>query len=113
MMAENLDAARRWRDLENKLEQQFGRKPSVEIMLFLIGIQETGFIHRAFSKEEKQDLMHIALCTVLALCGFYAFDHRDEDGWLHFKQLKKWSFSSSAEEQDFLKEQILRYFEQY
>jgi hypothetical protein len=110
-MAENMDVARRWQDLENKLEKKFGRKPSIEVILFLIGIQETGFIGQKFSKEEKQDLMHVATCTVLAPCGFYEFENRDEDGWLHFKQIKKWSFSSPVEEQFFLKEQILSYFE--
>jgi len=111
-MTENLDLARRWLDLENKLEKKFGRKPDVEAVLFLIGIQETGFIRREFSKEEKQDLMHVAMCTLLMPSGFYEFERRDKEGWLYFKQLKKLSFSSAAEERNFLKEQILLYFEQ-
>ena len=105
--------ARRWQNLENWLEKKFGRKPTVEAVLFLIGIQETGFIRKNFSKEEKQDLMHVAVCTLLAPCGFYALERRDEDGWLHFRQLEKLNFSSPLEEQYFMKERILSYFEQY
>jgi hypothetical protein len=60
------DLQTRWWKLEEKLINRFGKKPDTESILFLIGIQELGDIRKKFSKEQKQDLMHIAICTVLA-----------------------------------------------
>ena len=54
------DIQQRWWDLEAKLTSRFGKKPDLEAVLFLIGMQETGFIHQKISKEQKQDLMHVA-----------------------------------------------------
>ena len=77
----------RWWKLEEKLMERFGKKPDVETILFMIGIQELGDIREKFTKEQKQDLMHIAVCTVLAPSGYYELSHVDEEGWPHFKQL--------------------------
>ena len=37
-------------------------------------------------KQEKMDLMHVAVCTVLVPQGFYEFKGRDDDGWPHFEE---------------------------
>src|SRR6478672_4405371 len=73
------DLQSRWWKLEEKLIERFGKKPDVESVLFMIGIQELGEIREKFSKEQKQDLMHIAVCTVLAPSGFYELSHVDDD----------------------------------
>ena len=83
------DLQQRWWNLEAKILERFGKKPDVEAVLFLIGMQETGFIQRNISKEQKQDLMHVAVCTVLNPSGYYVLEGNDEDGWPHFKQLKE------------------------
>ncbi|MCA6445705.1 MAG: hypothetical protein IM562_00960, partial [Chitinophagaceae bacterium] len=80
--------------------------------LFLIGMQETGFIHQKISKEQKQDLMHVAMCTVLAPGGFYGVEGKDEEGWPHFKQLKPLPDMLLPEQELFIKDHILLYFEQ-
>ena len=46
----------RWWSLEAKLVERFGKKPDMETILFLIGIQEFGQIKEKFTKEEKQEL---------------------------------------------------------
>ena len=61
----------------------------MDAILFLIGVQELGQGFRPFSKEEKQDLMHIAICKVLSFSGFYELEGVDEDGWPHWKMMKK------------------------
>ena len=61
--------------------ERFGKKPDLESVLFLIGIQELGDIRKKFSKEQKQDLMHIAVCTVFSTSGYYELSGADEDGW--------------------------------
>jgi len=106
------DLQQRWWDLEVKLTERFGKKPDLEAVLFLIGLQETGFIKQKITKEQKQDLMHVAVCTVLSASGFYEFERKDQDGWPHFKQLKELQPMPLHEQENFLKDHILFYFEQ-
>ena len=80
-------------------------------ILFLIGIQELGTGKQDFSKEEKQDLMHIAVCTVLSHSGYYILEGQDEEGWPHFKQLKPLPGLGMIEQENFLKDHILLYFQ--
>lgn len=105
------DLQSRWWKLEEKLMQRFGKKPDVESVLFMIGIQELGDIRKKFSKEQKQDLMHIAVCTVMVPGGFYELSHVDEDGWPHFTQLKPMPNMNPIEQENFLKDHILLYFQ--
>lgn len=102
----------RWWKLEEKLMERFGKKPDVESVLFIIGIQELGDIRQKFSKEQKQDLMHIAICTVLSSGGYYELEKVDEDGWPHFKQLKSMPDMNPFDQENFLKDYILMYFQQ-
>jgi len=108
----NDDLQQRWWNLEAKLVVRFGKKPDMEAILFLIGMQETNFINQKITKEQKQDLMHVAVCTVLAPGGYYELDHYDEDGWPHFKQLKEMPSLNLIEQENFLKDHILLYFGQ-
>ena len=101
----------RWWKLEEILMKRFGKKPDVESVLFLIGIQELGDIQEKFTKEQKQDLMHIAICTVLSPGGYYELSHVDEEGWPHFKQLKSMPHMHPIEQENFLKDHILLYFQ--
>ena len=107
------DLQSRWWKLEEKLVERFGKKPDVETVLFLIGIQELGDIKEKFTKEQKQDLMHIAICTVLMPSGYYEIEGVDEDGWPHFKQLKAMPEMNPFEQENFLKDHILLYFQNH
>lgn len=108
----NDDILIRWFALEQQLVERFGKKPDLESILFLIGIQELGDLKKKFTKEQKQDLMHIAVCTVLSSSGYYELSHVDEDGWPHFKQLKAMPELNPFEQENFLKDHILLYFQQ-
>lgn len=105
------DLQQRWWNLEAKLVERFGKKPDMEAILFLIGIQEFGQIREKFTKEQKQDLMHVAVCRLFAQSGYYELDKIDEEGWPHFKQLKAMPEMDLAEQENFLKDHILLYFE--
>jgi hypothetical protein len=105
------DLQNRWWQLETKLRERFDRKPDLESVLFLIGIQELGDIRKKFSKEQKQDLMHVAVCTVLAPSGYYELDGVDEDGWPHFRQLKAMPTMMPHEQENFIKDHVLLYFQ--
>ena len=105
------DLQQRWWKLEAELTERFGKKPDLETILFLIGIQETGFIRESISKEQKQDLMHIAICTILSASGYYVYDGNDEEGWPHFTQLKALPEFNMIEQENFLKDHVLLYFQ--
>ena len=106
------DIQQRWWNLEGKLVDRFGKKPDLETLLFLVGIQEFGEIRSKFSKEQKQDLMHIAVCSLLSQSGYYELEKIDEDGWPHFRQLKAMPDMTAIEQENFLKDHVLLYFEQ-
>jgi hypothetical protein len=107
------DLQQRWWNLEAKLVERFGKKPDMETILFLIGIQEFGEIRKKFSKEQKQDLMHVAICQLLTPSGYYELQHLDEEGWPHFRQLKPMPDMKPFEQENFLKDHVLLYFEEH
>lgn len=101
----------RWLKLRIKLKQNFGIKPDMDGILFLIGVQELGYGPQTYTKEQKQDLMHIAVCTLLAQSGYYILEGQDAEGWPHFKQLKPLPPFNLFEQENFLKDHALLYFE--
>ena len=105
------DLQQRWWDLEARLVERFGKKPDLETILFLIGIQEFGRIKDKFTKEQKQDLMHIAVCSLLSASGYYELEGTDIDGWPHFRQLKSMPEMDAIQQEHFLKDHILLYFD--
>jgi hypothetical protein len=104
------DIQARWWALEARLMERFGKKPDLEAILFLVGIQEFGEIRKKFSKEQKQDLMHVAVCTLLAQSGYYELDSVDDEGWPHFRQLKALPVMNLVEQENFIKDHLLLYF---
>jgi len=104
---------KRWNQLETMLTERFGKTPDMEAILFLIGINEyRGRIPSIkFSKEQKQDLMHVAVCSLLSQSGFYELQGYDEEGWPHYKESDTVKAASMAEQEVLLKEHILNYFE--
>jgi len=107
------DLQQRWWSLEVKLVEKFGKKPDLETILFLIGLQETGMIKEKITKEQKQDLMHVAVCTLLSPSGYYELEKTDNEGWPHFRQLKAMPDMNAFEQEYFLKDHILLYFEEH
>ncbi len=101
----------RWLQLRIKLKEKFGIKPDMDGILFLIGVQELGTGIQNYTKEQKQDLMHIAVCTLLSQSGFYILEGYDDEGWPHFKQLKPLPKFNLIEQENFLKDHVLLYFD--
>jgi hypothetical protein len=104
------DLQQRWKELEMNLAERFGKTPDLNAVLMMIGIQELRNGQTQFSKEEKQDLMHVAICTLLAQSGYYESEGFDAGGWPHFRQIKALPERSLPEQEDFLKDHILLYF---
>lgn len=112
MLKKDLELERNWQYLLQRLKAIIGKNPKdLNSVLFLIGVQELGKGKKRFSKEEKQDLMHIAICKVLSLSGFYELEGLDEDGWPHWKLVKKLPHFDLLEQEKLLKMHVLEYFQ--
>ncbi len=111
-MARDEDLKRHWEDVQQKLSSQFGEGEILELdaIIYLIGVQELGQLHRRFKKDQKIDLMHIAICRLLEPYGYYEFDYIDEDGWPHYKTLEQLPNLKAGEQSIMMKEAIVQYF---
>ena len=98
--------------LEDRLRTQVGKEMTMESILFLIGVRELGSGPREFTKEQKVDLMHIALCRLLSQSGYYELKGQDQEGWPHWELVKPLPSTDVFSQEFLLKEHILEYFEE-
>jgi hypothetical protein len=113
-MSRDIQLKERWEKLVNLLSDQFsqGEDLDLDAIIYLIGVQELGKVHRTYEKDEKLNLMHIAICRLLEPYGFYEFEFFDEDGWPHFKQNKEIEQMDLYQQENFMKDHVLFYFDQ-
>ena len=100
----------RWAKLMSLLNTQFNKTLTLEGVVFLIGIRELGLPLREYEKEVKVDLMHIAICALLAPSGYYKLSHIDEEGWPHWIQEKPLPHLDLFSQEIVLKSHIIDYF---
>ena len=100
----------RWEILMEEMQERFGKRPDLNALLLLIGVQELNQGIATFTKEQKQDLMHIATCRLFGLTGHYEKTHVDADGWPHYKLLRPVPFANLKEQERMLKWHVLEYF---
>lgn len=112
-MSKNTELKEKWELLVKKLSDQFADGDSLDLdsIIYLIGIQELGKGHTAFKKDEKVNLMHIAICKLLEPYGYYEFDYYDTDGWPHYKIITDLPHLKAGEQTVLMKEAIVSYFE--
>ncbi len=103
-----------WLAVRHRVKEQLKHEnlPDLNAILMLIGVQELGKWRR-FSKEEKQDLMHIGACRLLSQEGFFAFEMRDTEGWPHYTPIKPFPIKGEKEQERYLKIQAIQYFKNY
>ncbi|HEY3401992.1 MAG TPA: hypothetical protein VGK59_01315 [Ohtaekwangia sp.] len=112
MFKRDLELDRAWASLLAFLETTIHKRPKdLNGVLFLIGVQELGKGKKVFSKEEKQDLMHIGICKVLSYSGYYELEGLDQEGWPHWKLVKKLPHFDLLEQEKLLKMHVIEYFE--
>ena len=99
-----------WRTHLTRISEGYGQQLDLQGVLFLIGVQELGQGPRKFSKQEKLNLMHIAVCHLLSAYGYYNFIGRDPEGWPHFEKVKSLPFLKDREQEQLIKEAIMDYF---
>ena len=111
-MSRDQELKERWTLLVEKLSAQFadGDPLDLDAIIYLIGVQELGQLHRQFKKDQKLDLMHIAICKVLVPYGYYELDFVDDEGWPHYKALEELPHLKAGEQSLLMKEAIVNYF---
>lgn len=110
-MTDDVNLKENWQTLLMFLKQNLGKKPvDLNGVLFIIGVQELGKGKKFFSKEEKQDLMHIAICKVLSYGGYYELDGVDAEGWPHWKPVKPLPNFDLLAQETLLKHFVIEYF---
>jgi hypothetical protein len=100
----------KWEKLMKILAEQFGKNLSLEGVVFLIGMRELGVGKREFTKEEKVDVMHIAICALLAPSGYYRLSHVDDQGWPHWIADKPLPHVDLFLQELYLKSHVVDYF---
>ena len=103
----------KWDKLVEKLTQQFseGDELSLDSIIYLIGVQELGQGKKQFKKDEKVNLMHIAICKLLEPYGYYEFDFFDNEGWPHYRIVSNLPNLKPGEQTVLMKEAVIHYFE--
>ena len=111
-MSRDTQLKERWEQLVNILSNQFsqGEDLDLDAIIYLIGVQELGKVHQEFKKDEKLNLMHIAICRLLEPYGFYEFDFVDSDGWPHYTVKEQLPVLRAGEQSVLMKEAIVNYF---
>ena len=111
-MARDTLLKERWERLQQKLSDQFadGAPLDLDAIIYLVGVQELGQYHRRFKKDEKIELMHIAICRLLEPYGYYEFERFDEEGWPHYRLVESLPPLRAGEQAVLMKEAIVGYF---
>lgn len=82
----------------------------IDSIIYLIGVQELGKGFVKFKKDDKVNLMHIAICRLLEPYGFYEFDFYDNEGWPHYIAKEDLPTLKPGEQSILMKEAIVKYY---
>lgn len=105
-----MDTEFEYQNVLKKIASQFGEDIDIQGLLFIIGVQELGKGKIKLSKNEKLDVMHIAICTLLAPYGYYEYEGLDKDGWPHWKVSEKLPPLKPVQQQEMIKLAVVEYF---
>ena len=103
-----------WEELVERLSDDFsdGDRLELDAIIYLVGVQELGQYHRSFKKDEKVNLMHIAICRLLEPYGYYRFEYFDDEGWPHYAVEVDLPPLKAGEQTVLMKEAIVNYFKE-
>ena len=101
-----------WKKVEQFFEENFETEKNVpvETILFLVGVQELGSGKQKYTKDDKVNLIHIAVCRLLEPFGYYKFNEYDDDGFPHFEEIQPLPELKPNEQQILMKKAIIQYF---
>ena len=101
-----------WKDIEKFMFDRFEKETDLKAVLFVIGLRESGTIKSKYTKENKQDLMNLAACKILSLDGYFEVSHLDAESWPVWKQAKPIPEMNPEQQEQFLKEHVIKYFQE-
>lgn len=99
-----------WNILQERLTERFGSPMDYDSLLFTIGLQELNKPYRKYKKDEKLEVMHVAICTLLEPFGFYEYKGRDDDGWPHWELKENLPFLDAKQQNKLITDAIIDYF---
>ena len=102
-----------WEKIQQFFTENFDTEKNapLESYLFLIGLQELGSGQQKYTKDDKVNLIHIAVCRLLEPFGYYKFSHYDDDGYPHWEELEPLPELRANEQQLLMKKAIIQYFQ--
>ena len=103
---------KKWDSLVHFISKKFGSGEELDLqaILFLIGVNELGQGYRVFTKDEKINLLHIAICKLLSRYGYYEQIGKDDEGWPHWKTNTNLPQLKPGEQAVLMKEAAILYF---
>jgi hypothetical protein len=109
---ENKSDSQLWEEVEAFFVKTFDteKHPQIDTILFLIGVQELGSGQQKYTKDDKLNLLHIAVCRLLEPFGYYKFRDYDDDGYPHFDEVTPLPELKPNEQQILMKKAIIQYF---
>lgn len=99
-----------WDILQKKLSERFGGEMDFDSLLYMIGLNELGKFHKKLKKDQKLEVMHVAICTLLEPYGFYEFEGLDADQWPHWKLKENLPFLEAKQQNKLIIDSIIEYF---
>ena len=99
---------KKWRDLLVEVSKEMDEPLDMQSLIFMIGVQELNKGYIKLSKNQKLDVMHIAICVLLEPYGYYTFTGHDDDGWPHYKLEKELPILQPMEQEKFMKNVIIQ-----
>lgn len=104
-----------WELILKRLSDKFGEgeQLNLDAIIYLIGVQELGKGVKEYKKDDKVNLMHIAICRLLEPFGYYEFDFFDEESWPHYKVIEELPPLKTGEQTVLMKEAIVLYFKDH
>ena len=102
----------RWEEVVTRLSDIFAEGETLELdaIIYLIGVQELGQGKRNYEKDEKVDLMHVAICKLLEPFGYYSYQFTDPDGCPHYQLVKELPALKPGEQTILMKKAVVQYF---
>ena len=107
----NFELEKAWRETVAIASKHFGEDLDMQSILFILGLQELNKGYIDLTKDQKLEVMHIAICTLLEPYGYYEFKGKDKDGWPHFEKKDELPELNESEQENLMKEAIIDYFE--
>ena len=69
--ADSSDFALRWYKVRNRVKEEFGQRPDLNAILFIIGMNEVGIVKEKWEKEEKANKQNRSRIRVFFIAERY------------------------------------------